>query len=104
MTDELQLLLTNETLQALLYHYANAGGEDREAWLNRVMEWQGTTSDGLIRLHGLLIAFGWIEQNTGNTPVLHNGAAPRCYRASAAGRRALRQVEAAREEMDNEAA
>src|SRR5215471_2971002 len=104
MTDELQLLLDSQPLQALLQHYASASDQDREAWFDRVMEWQGVKGEGLVRLHGLLIAFGWIEQNTGNTPVLQNGAAPRCYRASPTGRRALKQVEAAKRETENEAA
>ena len=65
MTDELQLLLDSQPLQALLQHYASGGEPDREAWLDRVMEWQGVRGEGLVRFHGLLIAFGWIELTQG---------------------------------------
>ncbi len=43
----------------------------------------------LVKLHGLLIAFAWLAQNTGNTPLLRPGAVPCCYRITPAGRRAL---------------
>jgi hypothetical protein len=46
----------------------------------------------LVRLHGQLLARGWVEQNTGATPVLRPGALAACYRVTAAGLRALRQA------------
>ena len=46
----------------------------------------------LIWLHGQLLARGWLEQNTGATPVPRPGAVAACYRVTAAGLRALRQA------------
>jgi hypothetical protein len=46
----------------------------------------------MTRLHGELIAHGWVEQNTGLTPLLRKGEAPACYRVTTAGLRALKQV------------
>ena len=39
----------------------------------------------LVKLHGHLIAFGWIELNVGQVPT--------CYRITLAGQRAMRQVQ-----------
>ena len=38
------------------------------------------------------LAHGWVEQNTGITPVLQRGAVPRCYRVTTAGQRAFKHV------------
>jgi hypothetical protein len=102
--DELQLLRDNESLQQLLRHYGEAAGEDREVWQDRVMHLDGARPDELARLHGLLLASDWLEQNTGATPVLRRGAVPRCYRITSAGLRALKRVEVLQEEEDEEAA
>jgi hypothetical protein len=100
--DELQLLRDNESLHQLLRHYGEAAGEDREVWQDRVMDLEGTRPDELARLHGLLLASDWLEQNTGATTVLRRGAVPRCYRITSAGLRALKRVEVPQE--DEEAA
>jgi hypothetical protein len=89
MFDDLQPLLDNQLLLKLLAHYAEAAGEDREAWQDRVMEMDGARPEDLVRWHGLLLAGEWIEQNTGVTPVLQRGAVRSCYRVTRAGRRAL---------------
>jgi hypothetical protein len=89
MSEELQHLREDSGLAALLTHYAEKGADDREAWHDRVMEWDGSHADALVRLHGCLLAYDWIEQNTGATPAARPGAVPQCYRATAAGRRAL---------------
>ena len=52
---------------------------------------EGVEGRQLARLHGELLAYGWLEQNTGLTPVLRRGEAPACYRITAAGLRALLQ-------------
>jgi len=57
------------------------------------MTMDGMEPPALSKLHGELIAFGWIEQNTGNVPVLRAGAVPGCYRATSAGLRAIKQLQ-----------
>ena len=92
MFDELDLLRDRSDLQRLLSHYAEAGEADREAWQDRLMALEGVETSELVKLHGLLIAFGWLDQNTGNIPVLRAGTVPGCYRVTAAGLRADRVV------------
>ena len=48
--------------------------------------------DDLTRLYGELLAHGWIEQNTGDTPVLEPGRFACCYRITSAGQKAFREV------------
>jgi hypothetical protein len=105
MFDELDRLREDADLFDLLSHYAEAGAADREAWQDRVMERPGVPPRELARLHGELIAYGWVEQNTGATTVLKPGVAAACYRITSTGLRALKQaLRAAREEGEAEAA
>ncbi len=94
MLDELQRLGECAPLQMLLAHYAERGKPDREAWQDRLNGLEGQQSREMIRLHGELLAYGWIEQNTGvtPTPMPKDGGAPACYRVTSTGLRALRQV------------
>src|SRR4051794_7397053 len=73
--NEREQLRTAPRLQQLLAHYAEAGAVDREVWQDRVMALDGVAPRDLSRLHGELIAYGWVEQNTGATPVLKAGVA-----------------------------
>ena len=41
------------------------------------MELEGAKPRDLVRLHGQLLARGWVEQNTGATPVLRPGSVAR---------------------------
>jgi len=93
MFDEPQRLRDSRDLYRLLDHYARLAAGDPEAWHDRLMELQGVQSKDLVRLHGELLAHDWIEQNTGILPVLKIGTVPGCYRVTAAGHRALRQLE-----------
>jgi hypothetical protein len=104
MWDEFQRLRENDQLAVLLEHYVRLTTEDREAWLDRCMQLDGVEAKGLAELHGLLIAFGWIEQNTGQMPVLQAAGCPGCYRTTAAGRRALQRHRAADDEDERAAA
>ncbi len=105
MFEELDRLSEDADLLALLTHYAEAGSADREAWQDRVMERAGAPPRELTRLHGELIAYGWVEQNTGVTAVLKPGVAAACYRVTTAGLRALKQARRqVREEPAAEAA
>ena len=90
MFDDLDHLREDPRLAALLAHYAEKGAEDREAWRDRVMQVDGVAAEALVMLHGSLLAYDWIEQNTGMTPVVSGGGLPQCYRITAVGRRALR--------------
>jgi hypothetical protein len=92
LRDDLQRLRENEALARLLAHYAGLGAADREAWQDRLMDLDGVEPRQLVLLHGELIAYGWVEQNTGSTAVLKDGTVAACYRVTAAGIRALRQA------------
>ncbi len=83
MFDELERLGQSPHLFALLAHYARAGAVDREAWQGRLTALEGVRSEDLVKLHGELIAYDWVEQNTGEVPT--------CYRVTPAGLRAFRQ-------------
>lgn len=60
------------------------------------MQLEGVPAAELVKLHGELIAYGWVEQNTGVTTILKPGVAACCYRVTAAGKRALRSDSAER--------
>ncbi len=95
MFDELDRLRDVKELFALLLHYQQAGAEDRQAWQDRLTELEGVEPRQLVKLHGELLAYGWLEQNTGLTPVLRVGTAAQCYRITPAGLRALKQARTA---------
>jgi hypothetical protein len=106
MFDELERLRDAEELFQLLRHYGRDGSGEREAWQDRLMQLDGVPTGELAKLHGELIAYGWVEQNTGVTAVLKPGVAACSYRVTTAGRRALRsaRVERPGEETAPEAA
>jgi hypothetical protein len=105
MFDEVDALRDSPGLQRLLDHYVEACAADRDAWQDRLMEMEGVEARELVRLHGLLIAFGWLEQNTGNVAVVRAGAVPSCYRVTAAGVRTAKIVRGgAQDEADMPAA
>jgi hypothetical protein len=84
MFDELERLRDVKELFDLLTHYQQLGAADREVWQTRRAEMDGVEPRQLVKLHGELLAYGWLEQNTGLT-----GG---CYRITTAGIRALKQV------------
>ena len=92
MFDELERLRDSPELFALLGHYAERAAPDRQAWQDRRMQLEGCEGKPLARLHGELIAYGWLEQNTGVVPVARKGEAPGCYRITRAGTRAWEQA------------
>jgi hypothetical protein len=95
MFDELERLCAGKELFGLLSHYAGLAAADREAWQDRLAEMAGVGPRELVRLHGELLAYGWLEQNTGVTPAVERGAVPRCYRITRAGLRALAEAPSA---------
>jgi hypothetical protein len=90
--DETELLLEGAALQRLLAHYADLGKPDRQAWQDRLMEQEGASPRDLAGLHGELLAYGWLEQNTGATPAARTGPGRGCYRITPAGVRALKEL------------
>jgi hypothetical protein len=92
MFDELERLREVKELSALLEHYREVCEPDRQMWQDRLVEMEGVETRQLVKLHGELLAYGWLEQNTGVTPVLRVGAAASCYRITPAGIRALKQA------------
>jgi hypothetical protein len=103
MLDDLERLRTKSNLRRLLTHYLQLGEPDRTAWQDRLMAMDGFERQELSKLHGELIAFGWIEQNTGNLTVLRAGAVADCYRVTLAGLRAVRQIHAPEADGEPEA-
>jgi hypothetical protein len=87
MFDLSERLRANAQLLSLLSHYARLGSEDRAAWRDRVMRMDGATPEQLTALHGELIAFDGIEQNTGNAVLLPDGTLSACYRVTQNGLR-----------------
>ena len=62
MFDDLDVLRSSPELQQLLSHYIQSTPEDQEAWLDRLMELEGVEPQDLVKLHGKLIAFSWLER------------------------------------------
>jgi hypothetical protein len=94
MFNDLERLRDSADLFALLEHYAELAGHDRQAWQDRHMRQGECSARQMAQLHGELIAYGWVEQNTGIAAVVRKSAAPLCYRITTAGLRALKQVRA----------
>ncbi len=85
LVDEHQRLREVDGLMQLLRYYAEQNLVTPDAWLDRLMQIEGAEPRELVRWHGELIAFGWIEQNTGQIPA--------CYRITVPGLRANRQIQ-----------
>jgi len=103
MLADLEHLGTKSNLLQLLTHYVQLAEPDRTVWQDRLMAMDGLEPSELSKLHGDLIAFGWIEQNTGNIPVLRGGAVPGCYTVTLAGFRAVKQIQAPEADLGPEA-
>lgn len=56
------------------------------------MQMDGAEPKDLTALHGELIAFDWIEQNTGHVSVRPDGALAVCYRVTQNGLREFRRI------------
>jgi hypothetical protein len=91
MFDDLDRLRGNTKLCRLLDHYAQPALENQEVWQDRLMSLDGTEAGPMVKLHGDLLAFGWIEQNSGFTANQPDGVAA-CYRITTAGQKALKKL------------
>src|SRR4051812_7645389 len=94
MFNEMERLRDVSELFSLMTHYADLAAPDRQGWHDRRMQLDGCDGRRLSRLHGELIAYGWLEQNTGVVAAARPGEAPGCYRATPAGLRAVKQARA----------
>jgi len=92
MSDLSVRLRDNPHLLSLLSQYARLGSEDRTAWRDRVMRMDGVAPEHLTALHGELIAFDGIEQNTGHAVLGPDGALSACYRITQNGLREFRRL------------
>lgn len=86
-------LRENAHLLSLLSHYAGLGAEDRTVWQDRLMRADGVSPEQLTTLHGELIAFDGIEQNTGHAVFLPDGTLSACYRVTSNGLREFRRLQ-----------
>lgn len=87
MFGESQRLRENTHLLFLLSHYAQQGAEDWTTWRDRLMQIEGVDAKQLSALHGELMAFDWIEQNTGQATGMKGGSIANCYRITLNGLR-----------------
>ncbi len=98
MSEELEQFPEDSLLVGLLQLYANAGLVNPDAWQFRVMTLDGADDRRLSRLHGRLIAAGWLEFNLAAARA--KSETMRCYRITAAGRRALRRAHLSKDDED----
>jgi hypothetical protein len=91
MINELERLRDSLELQQLLSHYAEVGIAVPGEWQERMTHLDGVDARTLPRLHGQLLAYDWIEQNTGHAPS-PEGKYGCWYRVTEAGLQALKQV------------
>jgi hypothetical protein len=86
MLDNLERLRNNPQLLHLLGHYARLGATNPEAWRPRLAQMESDGRVDLVKLHGELIAFDYVEQNSGQMPC--------SYRFTRAGVKAFEQISA----------
>lgn len=102
--DDLDLLCQTPGLLELLEAYV-AQAADRDAWLDRVMQLGDRPHAEVVRLHGWLLAQGWLDQNTGDTSVLKPQTVACCYRVTLDGFRIVRRArQTQRQRANTEAA
>jgi hypothetical protein len=94
MFEEMERLRAVKALFNLLDHYRQLAVPDRQVWQDRLTVLEGVEPRELVKCHGELLAYGWLEQNTGATSGARPGTAPACYRITSAGLRALKQLQA----------
>ncbi len=96
MLDNQERLRNDPQLMQLFSHYAKLGETNPEAWHTRLTQLDCDGRVDLVKLHGELIAFNWIEPNTGQTPCN--------YRLTRAGRKTMQEIDSDTSEVENQAA
>jgi hypothetical protein len=88
--EQADLLRDDELLRELLRRYRELKVHQPQAeWHDRVMDHEGLEAEQLCRLHGLLLANGWIETRVYADAFATPGRLAQCYRATPEGARAL---------------
>ena len=88
MRGELQQFRNDPRVYQVLGYYDSGRPAGLPAWRQRLMTLPGVDAQELSRLHGLLIAYGWLVQG----PALSSDgrSLSSCYRMTPAGQRAFR--------------
>src|ERR1700722_2918830 len=90
MFEELDRLRESVNLSGLLLHYGRLSETDRAAWHPRQNDCEGLDPRDLTKLHGELIACGWVEIAIARST--EAGRKSGGYRITVEGRRALREI------------
>ena len=91
-----EALRNDPRLHALLAAYATLKKQKPDAeWHDRIMELTGCSIEQINKLHGLLLAGGWIETRVHGDSFKTAGRLESCYRITPDGNAALRFAGAA---------
>lgn len=86
----LSALLDQPKLRSLLDHYHDAKRKEGAGdWQDRAMELDGMDERELTRLHGQLLANGWLETRVEAADAHQPGRLTKCYRITSDGEKAL---------------
>lgn len=103
MIHTFEVIRNDPKLHALLLGYAARKRETPDAeWHDRIMELAGCDEAALGKLHGLLLASGWIETRVHGEAFRKAGVLESCYRITPDGSAALRLAGPAAELPDEE--
>ena len=96
MLDGPERLRSSPQLLQLFTHYARLCEENPEAWQVRLTQMEGDGRVDLVKLHGELIAFDFVELDSGQMPCR--------YRLTRAGLKLFQQIKEETTEVVNQAA
>lgn len=92
-----------DLIKNLLMRYYKPSADERLIWQARVMELDGATSNEITKMHGELLAQGWIEQNLESILCKESGSfLHSSYRITSSGVRTTKGLqESLAEELDS---
>lgn len=94
MPSPLDTFSPSAPLRGLLARYRDLGEASPDVpWHDRVMELAGIGPDELSKLHGILLAKGWLDTRVDREALATPGRLRACYRATREGIAALRVAE-----------
>lgn len=94
MQSPLDTMSPSAPLRGLLARYRDVGEASPDVpWHDRVMELAGIGPEELSKLHGILLAKGWLETRVDREALATPGRLRACYRATREGIAALRAAE-----------